>query len=258
MIGEAVAERFPDAKFTAIGGFVFLRLLGPAILTPENAGFAKQTIPRNTNVRKILLQATRVMQNISNNVLFGAKETHMAILNDFLTNNISKVTNFLRGISVLPPVNPNEQVGGIRVDQTGYVKLHKYLSDNLERMSRNLTSRRVTKGDSFETQSVLGQKRTLDRLSNLLAQIGRPSEVPSSALTYARNYTIASSNHYYNDFMHRNAHRDLSTISSQNIFYMGAVSKGGRPVFYYVPRAMDPDETDHELLVYYMLRVSQL
>lgn len=256
LISEAVSARFPEAKSTAVGGFVFLRLFGPAILTPENAGFAKHALPKSPNARKILLQATRVMQNLANNVLFGSKETHMIVLNDFLTSNIYKVTHFLRSISTLPPESTNNIQGTVRVDQSGYVRLHKYLSDNLERMSRDLTGRRVLRGSGSDTQSLLGWKKTLDRLSNLLAQLGRPSDIPNSELTYARNYAVANSNHYYSEFMRRNGYRDLSVISSQNIFYLGGTSKGGRPVFYIICRSIDADEMDFELLVYYMLRVS--
>jgi hypothetical protein len=198
------------------------------------------------------------MQNLANNVLFGSKETHMIVLNDFLTNNIYKVTSFLRSISSLPAEIPNEVAGGVRMDQTGYVRLHKYLSDNLERMSRELTGRKVMRGSFTDTQSLLRWKKTLDRLSNLLAQLGRPSDIPNSELTYTRNYAVANSNHYYSEFMRRNGYRDLSGISTLNIFYLGGNSRGGRPVFYLICRNLDADEMDFELLVYYMLRVSVL
>ncbi|KAI8076544.1 uncharacterized protein B0P05DRAFT_546306 [Gilbertella persicaria] len=255
LISEAVNSRFPEAKSTAVGGFVFLRLFGPAILTPEQAGFAKQALPKNTNVRKILLQATRIMQNLANNILFGSKETHMIVLNDFLTSNIYKVTSFLRAISTVPAGMEDASSATLRMDQSGYVRLHKYLSDNMERMTRDLTSRRLLKGSS--DQSLLGWKRTLDRLSNLLAQLGTPSEISGSSVSYARNYTVANSNHIYSEFMRRNGHRDVTPINGANMFYKGGNSKGGRPVFYMVCRHLDVDETDFELLTYYMLRVME-
>jgi neurofibromin 1 len=254
LIREGVSIRFPESKYISVGGFVFLRLFGPAILTPENAGFSKQALPRDSSVRKLLLQATRVMQNLANNVLFGAKETHMIALNDFLTSNIYRVTNFLRTISTLSTEDTQDVVGTLRMDQTGYVRLHKYLSDNLERMSRDLTGRKL-KGTG-ETQSLLGLKKTLDRLSTLLAQLGRPSDLPQSELSYIRSHAITNGNQYYSEFMRRNAHRDLSAISTLNMFYLGGNSKGGRPVFYMICRSINGEELDCELLVYYMLRVS--
>lgn len=180
----------------------------------------------------------------------------MIALNDFLTSNIYKVTSFLRAISTVPDDHVKELTGSVRMDQTGYVRLHKYLSDNLERMSRELTGRKISRGPASETQSLLVWKKTLDRLSTLLAQLGSPTDIPSSELGFSRNYSVANSNHYYSEFMRRNGHRDLTAISAKNIFYLGGKSKGGRPVFYMIGRTIDAEEMDFELLVYYMLRVS--
>lgn len=180
----------------------------------------------------------------------------MIVLNDFLTSNIYRVTNFLRAISTLPPDNNNDPDGGVRMEQAGYVKLHKYLSGNLERMSRDLIGRKVMRGVTYDTHSLMSRKKILDQLSTLLAQLGRPSDAPDSELVYARNYALTNNNHYYSEFMRRNGHRDLSEISTHNFFYLGGTSKGGRPVFYLVCRNLDADRDDFEILVYYMFRVS--
>lgn len=55
-------------------------------------------------MRRGLLLIAKVIQNLANNVLFGAKEPFMFPLNDFLTQNIYRVTTFLREISVRCPV----------------------------------------------------------------------------------------------------------------------------------------------------------
>jgi neurofibromin 1 len=259
IIREAVSAQFPESKYIAVGGFVFLRLFGPAILTPENANFSKVAIPRNPNVRRLLLQATRVMQNLANNVLFGAKETHMIALNDFLTNNIYKVTNFLRAISTLPTEENVMTSASVRLDQTSYVKLHKYLSDNLERMSRRLTSRRKLHngGGLAEIQALLGWKKTLDRLSTLLGQLGQPSDLPASELVQTgTSAPISGGMNFYMEFIRRNQNRDLTFVKNLNCFYLGGKSKGGRPVFYIICRLLDTEGLDHELLVFYMMRVS--
>lgn len=255
MIGDAVFKRYAESKNTAVGGFVFLRLFGPAVVTPENSGFSKQATPRNKNVRKLQLQATRVMQNLANNVLFGAKETHMIVLNDFLTDNIYKVTNFLREISTVACEADQKITGAVRMDQKGYMKLHRYLFENMERMSRELAAKKF-KGGSNDTQALLEWKKTIDRLSTIIAQLGRPIDLNETDLTLSRNYAVGQSNHHYNEFIRRNSHRDVSSISSRNIFYQAGTSRGGRPVFYYITRNIDSEKTDSELLVYYMLRVS--
>lgn len=256
LIVEAVNKRFPDASKTAVGGFVFLRLFNPAILTPENAGLSKAALPRSKMVRKLLLQATRMMQNLANNMMFGAKETHLISLNDFITNNLYRVASFLREISKKPDLDQNQEADmrNVRMDNIASVSLHRYLYDNLDKISRELSVRRAR--TSTDTQKLLEWKRVMDKFSNLLAQLGPPSEVSTGDINTVRNYAFVASNNYYSEFMRRNKHRDLSYISSLNCFFHGGVSKGGRPVFYCVSRNFIGDNFDYELLIYYMLRVS--
>ncbi len=97
-ISESVMERFPDAKYTAVGAFIFLRFFCPAIVAPEVEGLV--SAPPSKDMRRGLLLIAKVIQNLANNVLFGAKEPYMFPLIDFLTDNIYKVTTFLREISV--------------------------------------------------------------------------------------------------------------------------------------------------------------
>ncbi|KAI8994897.1 hypothetical protein BDB01DRAFT_714840 [Pilobolus umbonatus] len=250
-----VSKRFPDALKTAVGGFVFLRLFNPAILTPEANGFPKQALPRSKNIRKILLQATRMMQNLANDTMFGAKETHLISLNDFITANVYRVSSFLRDISTsafsADPHVDSSMV--IRMEHTSYVNLHRYLADNLEKIQRDLSLRRSR--SSNDTQRLLEWKRTMDKFSNLLAQLGSPNEVVQHELNTIRNYALVNSNNYYSEFMRRNKHRDLSPIITLNGFYQGGVSRAGRPVFYLISRHIVGPNLDYELLMYYILRV---
>jgi len=90
--------RFQDAKYTAVGAFIFLRFFCPAIVAPEIEGLVT-TVP-SKEMRRGLTLIAKIIQNLANNVLFGAKEPYMFPLNEFLTHNIYRVTTFLREISV--------------------------------------------------------------------------------------------------------------------------------------------------------------
>ncbi|MBE3043264.1 hypothetical protein IMZ48_11975 [Candidatus Bathyarchaeota archaeon] len=98
--GSAVLEKFQGAKYTAVGAFIFLRFFCPAICAPEEGLVSS---PPSKEMRRGLLLIAKVIQNLANNVLFGAKEPYMYPLNDFLASNIYKVTTFLRAISVCIP-----------------------------------------------------------------------------------------------------------------------------------------------------------
>ncbi|KAI9027661.1 hypothetical protein CLU79DRAFT_697324 [Phycomyces nitens] len=257
LIVDAVGARFSEAKYSAVGGFVILRLFGPAIVAPENTMFSKLTTSRTGNVRKLLLQATRIIQNLANNVFFGAKETHMIVLNDFLTSNIYKVAGFLREISTVPSQeNMPIPTPVIQLDHKTYHRVHRYISDNFERMGRDLSERKVK--EISDTQKLLEWKRTLDKLSSLLAQLGRPPEISQKDLaTLSVNYSNANNNHYYCEFINRNRYRDVTAISSLNIFYQGGVSRSGRPVFYMILNKAKGENFDFELLTYYALCVME-
>lgn len=67
-------------------------------MAPDSEGLISS--PPSKEMRRGLLLIAKVVQNLANNVLFGAKESFMFPLNDFLTENIYRVTTFLRDISV--------------------------------------------------------------------------------------------------------------------------------------------------------------
>jgi neurofibromin 1 len=256
----SVRERYPEAKYTAVGAFIFLRFFCPAIVSPESEGLIKPNIVVSRDMKRGHLIATKVIQNLANNVLFGAKETFMIVFNDFVTGNIYKVTNFLREISNVPPPKldtngtPEYLTPEIRpMEDKDYSCLHRVLADNLERISRELATRRIRQATDQERSSVW--KRQFDAFLNLMARLGRPPEISKQEFSGLRSYTFAAANQLYAEFMRRNSHRSVDSIVSKNIFYEGGVSKANRPVFYFITRNIVADSIDFELLVYHMLQV---
>lgn len=108
------AEVWPDAKFAALGAFIFLRydrvktlryksnrdtrFISPALVSPETIDIE---LPQDSvlTTRRGLLHITKIIQNLANNVRFG-KEAHMVPFNAFLTNHIVPVMRFLTELSV--------------------------------------------------------------------------------------------------------------------------------------------------------------
>ena len=67
-----------------IGGFLFLRFVNPAIVSPETIDVdlaAVNPASDTREVRKNLVQISKVLQALANNVKFGAKEPKMRKLN---------------------------------------------------------------------------------------------------------------------------------------------------------------------------------
>ncbi|KAJ2813082.1 Ras GTPase activating protein ira2, partial [Coemansia furcata] len=99
LIYRIVITRFPDAGNTAVGGFVFLRFLCPAIVAPDAHGICLQIT--NPEVRRGLLLCTKITHNLANDILFGNKETYMVPLNKFISENRGRTLRFLSEIAEL-------------------------------------------------------------------------------------------------------------------------------------------------------------
>ncbi|KAJ2606891.1 Ras GTPase activating protein ira2 [Coemansia sp. RSA 1722] len=99
LIYRIVITRFPDAGYNAIGGFIFLRFLCPAIVAPDSHGICGPIT--NPEVRRGLLLCTKITHNLANDILFGNKETYMVPLNKFISENRTRTMHFLSEIAEL-------------------------------------------------------------------------------------------------------------------------------------------------------------
>ncbi|KAI8817571.1 uncharacterized protein EV422DRAFT_541210 [Fimicolochytrium jonesii] len=137
LIWRIVGSRFPDAQPTAVSGFLFLRFICPAIVSPETHGIIQAAEVRK-ELRRGLVLITKVVQNLANNVLFGAKEAFMSGANDVLRDNVAKVHSFL---SDIPAFSSREQAHTpnpmkSKIDDSDIVRLHRHLSANLDRLEK--------------------------------------------------------------------------------------------------------------------------
>jgi len=99
-LAENVEKKFPDAKEKAVGAIIFLRLLCPAILSPENFGLVDE--PPSIEARRHLILVAKVIQNLANGIEFGNKEQFMVDLNPLILAYIFKIQNFLNELGFGP------------------------------------------------------------------------------------------------------------------------------------------------------------
>jgi neurofibromin 1 len=107
-----VLTKFPESKYSAIGGFFFLRFLCPAIVSPESYGLVDSGIflyifnfdlvsidcslsrPSGAATltganRRPLILVSKVLQSIANGVQFGKKGMRQSILRIIAANLFS-------------------------------------------------------------------------------------------------------------------------------------------------------------------------
>ena len=104
-IYNTVGLRFPDAKITAVGAFVFLRGFCPAIVSPHVSGISSS--PPSGEVQRALTLVAKTVQNLANNIKFGKKEEYMIVMNDFIEEQLPKVQEFLIELTNTKPTKPD-------------------------------------------------------------------------------------------------------------------------------------------------------
>jgi len=99
-VHDLVKERHPGEEYKAMGAFLFLRYICPNLLAPHLCGLLEEP-PLPTAQRQLILVG-KVLQNLSNNTLPGAKEEYMQKLNEFITNNQGDVQKFFDDLLAAP------------------------------------------------------------------------------------------------------------------------------------------------------------
>ncbi|XP_041042801.1 ras GTPase-activating protein 1-like [Carcharodon carcharias] len=90
----------PTMRTRVVSGFVFLRLICPAILNPRM--FSIILDPPSTTAARTLTLVAKSLQNLANLVEFGAKEPYMEGVNPFIKNNKHRMIMFLDELGNVP------------------------------------------------------------------------------------------------------------------------------------------------------------
>ncbi|KAI1816647.1 GTPase [Poronia punctata] len=253
IICSAVLPRFPDAKYTAVGAFVFLRFFCPAIVAPESERLVSE--PPSKEMRRGLLLIAKVIQNLANNVLFGAKEPYMSPLNDFLAEHIFRVTAFLREISVPPDSLDISQPGMESFDFGSCVLLHRFLYEHWDNVRQRLMSQERREQIRTPIEASRSRAPVVELLRTLITTLGPPS----LAVTWNRPQISANILPTYSRFQHfmlRNAFRDTGSYITSRTIYDGGETKDGLSVICIILRHIDHESTDHDALLFAYLKLA--
>jgi len=110
-----VVQKWPNerlVKTRAVSGFIFLRLLCPAILNPRQFNLLSE--PPSPGASRSLVMIAKCLQNLANLVEFGSKESYMEVVNPFILKNKERMVVFLDHVSSVreKPYPDEERVKG--------------------------------------------------------------------------------------------------------------------------------------------------
>ncbi|KAL5596495.1 uncharacterized protein BROUX77_007179 [Berkeleyomyces rouxiae] len=251
IISSAVLTRFPDAKYTAVGAFIFLRFFCPAIVAPDVEGLI--STPPSKEMRRGLLLIAKVVQNLANNVLFGAKEPFMFPLNDFLTENIYRVTTFLREISG----SPRGEIEPSNVEWSEFgscVSLHRFLYDHWDHFRQRLTYQERREQARSPAESQRTRSPFVQPLRKLITNLGPPV----MAITWNKPALSANTPPSYarfHSFMLRNSMRSPESFLNSRAVYEGGETKDGVPIVCIIMRYIDVETVDYDAIIYWYFKI---
>ena len=128
ILQQAVMKKFPEARRKVVGGFYFLRLICPAVVSPDGFGVVESI---DDTSRRALILISKILQTLSNGVMFGVKEPYMTPMNTFITDNLENCHFILDKLVSFPPDAPVERLPALETDK--YVALMNRMHVQLAR-----------------------------------------------------------------------------------------------------------------------------
>ncbi|KIO22012.1 hypothetical protein M407DRAFT_28426 [Tulasnella calospora MUT 4182] len=245
-IATTVTAVYPEAKYAAVGGFIFLRFICPAIVSP---GSVDIELPQdNAAIHRGLVLITKIIQNLANNILFG-KEAFMMNMNPFLTSNIMPVTRFLSEVlKYTPAPGDADQLEwlGMAYDETDHMILHRFFRTNADKVGKELLSYPNHPSSRESEQASASGKQTWDVLCATLVEIGEPLEIPRPTPLNATQHMR------FRDFIQRNGQRNMDGV--KDIFLSPAGPLDRSPAFILSLHKLNIETVDLELLASFMLK----
>ncbi|TCD61394.1 Ras GTPase activating protein ira2 [Steccherinum ochraceum] len=242
-IVKVVNEVWPHSKFAALGAFIFLRFISPAIVSPSDIDLE---MPDDPAIRRGLMTIAKIIQNLANNVFFG-KEAYMTPLNDFLQENIVNVTRFLTEINKYTPPGPDEEQDewlDTAYDDTDNLLLHRFFDKHADKIGKELLSAsKITDPLASDGDA----KTSWQAICEAIVENNTETAAPQLA-------TLGSREHQpYLDIMAKCGHRDTSSV--HHLFVEATVFKHPSAVFVLSVSKIDVEVLDIELLQCYIFKV---
>ncbi|KAJ8680102.1 hypothetical protein QAD02_015889 [Eretmocerus hayati] len=100
---RSVVSKWPHERLVrtrVVSGFIFLRLLCPALLNPKSFNLIAES--PSPGATRSLVMVAKCLQNLANLVEFGGKEPYMEVVNPFILKNKERMVVFLDQLSNIP------------------------------------------------------------------------------------------------------------------------------------------------------------
>ncbi|XP_059172622.1 ras GTPase-activating protein 1-like [Physella acuta] len=143
-------------KTRVVSGFIFLRLLCPAILNPKSFNLVSEN-PSETAARTLKLIA-KALQNLANLVDVGPKEAYMEVVQPFVKKNKDRMISYLDELSNIPkePLTHESFTGDSARE---LATIHQLCDTHLDALKGLITAQVSTKKIVVVTEMLTNHKK---------------------------------------------------------------------------------------------------
>ena len=149
VLHHVVGAKFPASQLSSVGGFVFLRFLCPAIISPEQVGLGDRADARSPDARRVLVLASKVLQNIANGITSSGKEDFMEAMNKYVSSAAGRLSAFFEQLVAVPADAAPESPFSRSQHQAAALALGTHLKRNVHAVGRELTGGRTQRHSSL-------------------------------------------------------------------------------------------------------------
>lgn len=105
------------------------------MISPDTFGLTQTPVDKEH--RRPLTLICKSLQNLSNNIHFGKKESYMLPMNQFIDSNLEKTNKFFKEFVIVADDVQWEPIASVEdVQQQKVKELHLYCVENIERIGR--------------------------------------------------------------------------------------------------------------------------
>ncbi|KAI3402447.2 IRA2 [Candida oxycetoniae] len=252
-IYQAVRVKFEDAALIAVGSFIFLRCLCPAIISPEQ--YLKIPV-ENMKTKRSLMQLVKVLQNMANGTLSSIRWPGLVGKLDVLNELNDKIVAFLKSISTVPTEDypfPNvcekKPLAELRY-------LHKFIYNNFVPIRTTFLRDKV----AVSIKSSHERVEKFKEFDRVVMKMGQPKPSVKLQLNSAlRMYEVNGNDEEeikFNDFMTKMSLKYADTPPDAVDLIHSAIFKDATPAIVVNLKKMKKRPKDIQYLVYKLMETA--
>ena len=238
-------KKFPDYALIAVGSFVFLRFICPALVSPETENIVE--LP-TTSEKRPFLSLAKVLQSLANGSSYTLKWPALDTKSQFLRECSDKIFDFLKEVS-----RPDRKIH-IDMCLTGAAKpfdhtfLHSYLYFDLLKIRKHILSLNTTIDDQDKLLSVFME------VDDIMAHLGEPqmltkNEIPEIVRDHSQQYPGLY------EFMSRISYRNFGDLNDAYVIVRESLSATGIPSLIFCYKRYASSKIDLEASVFILFQV---